>query len=247
MAENTGLIVMYAYPAVWIEDRDKNVKIDFPSVWPGDEGRDFEERKQWAYRVHAALFGSVISAAQGQADPTRRSAAQKDLTLLRQPQEEIDKLKSDQKQIADYLEAEDRGEGWGWIAPGFDPPVEGEDETFGSMVVEAFKALHRIADKLEDKTEALLRQPQAQGWQPIESAKRDQRRVFVGYYDREGVWREFVAFWALPYESAPMDQCYWRTDSGGTLLSADVHKDAHGKPLGATHWHPLPSPPAGSQ
>jgi len=91
---------------------------------------------------------------------------------------------------------------------------------------------------------ALRRASPETGWQPIETAPKDQRRVLVGYYNIEGVWREFIAFWALAYESAPASQCYWRTDGGGTLLSSDIHRGgSSGKPLGATHWQPLPPAP----
>lgn len=86
--------------------------------------------------------------------------------------------------------------------------------------------------------------PAPEGWQPIETARRDQSRVLVGYYDAEGQWREHLAFWALPYEGAPMAECYWRTDGGGTLLSADVHRGGSAKkPIGATHWMDRPAAP----
>lgn len=50
------LIVMFALPDVWIEAADKRVVCEFPSAWPGDEGRDFEDRKQLAYQVKDALM-----------------------------------------------------------------------------------------------------------------------------------------------------------------------------------------------
>ena len=83
-------------------------------------------------------------------------------------------------------------------------------------------------------------------WQPIETAPRDQRRVLIGYFDTEGIWRERIAFWGIPYEGAPKEAGWWHADGGGTSLSADVHtKWTDGKPLGVTHWMPLPEPPEG--
>lgn len=66
-----------------------------------------------------------------------------------QAEQEISRLKADQATIAAYLEAKDRGDGCGWIAPGFDPPIEGGDETFGSMVVEVLTTLNRIIDQAD--------------------------------------------------------------------------------------------------
>jgi hypothetical protein len=68
---------------------------------------------------------------------------------------EIERLKAEQQVIADHLEAEDRGDGAGWIAPGFEPPIEGDDEKFSTLVVQVIDALHRIADKSDDRAEAL--------------------------------------------------------------------------------------------
>jgi hypothetical protein len=83
-----------------------------------------------------------------------------------------------------------------------------------------------------------------EGWQPIETAPRDSRRIIVGYYNYEGVWRAHEAWWRMPYESAPRKDCWWCHDGNSTLLSADVHTSPEGKKLGATHWQPLPAPPS---
>lgn len=52
------LIVMFVHPDVWIEDRQKRAVIEIPSAWPGDEARDFDERKGLAQRVLRAQTGS---------------------------------------------------------------------------------------------------------------------------------------------------------------------------------------------
>jgi len=76
-------------------------------------------------------------------------------------------------------------------------------------------------------------------WQPIETAPRDSRHLLV-YYPRPESDRQTVmeAWWAIPYEAAPAEKGWWQT-MGGVLLSADLHDG-----LGATHWMPLPDPPA---
>jgi hypothetical protein len=51
-----ALVVMFAHPDVWIEAADKKVICEFPSQWPGDEGRDFEDRKLLAYQVKECLM-----------------------------------------------------------------------------------------------------------------------------------------------------------------------------------------------
>jgi len=51
-----GLIVMFVHPhAVWIETADKHAVCEFRSRWPGEDERDFEDRKRLAYQVKAAL------------------------------------------------------------------------------------------------------------------------------------------------------------------------------------------------
>src|SRR5688572_24591340 len=50
-----NIIIMFAHPDVWLEDESKRVVCDFPSAWPGDEGRDFEDRKALALKVKTAI------------------------------------------------------------------------------------------------------------------------------------------------------------------------------------------------
>lgn len=81
------------------------------------------------------------------------------------------------------------------------------------------------------------------GWQDISTAPRD-RNILVYFRDGWGQDRVQEAWWKSPYEGAPLERCSWETMKG-TLLSADVHRtmDAEKRPLGATHWRPLPKPP----
>jgi len=48
-----GLIVMFAHPAVWIEDENKRVICEFPSATPED---DFEARKKLAHDFRAGYL-----------------------------------------------------------------------------------------------------------------------------------------------------------------------------------------------
>jgi len=79
-------------------------------------------------------------------------------------------------------------------------------------------------------------------WKPIETAPRD-RNILVYFRDGWDNDRVQEAWWKMPYDGAPAVQCAWETMKG-TLLSADVHFNSDGQPLGATHWMPLPEPPA---
>lgn len=76
-------------------------------------------------------------------------------------------------------------------------------------------------------------------WQPIETAPRDGTTVliFVPGAERRRV-RE--AWWARPYEAAPDDRCWWAAPStpGGNP------RDGMTLPEHATHWAPMPLPPA---
>jgi hypothetical protein len=105
---------------------------------------------------------------------------------------------------------------------------ESRDRVAGALILE-------MADELD----AALSASAVSGWQPIETAPRDSTHLLV-YYPRPGEQRQEVmeAWWAIPYEAAPLGRGWWQT-MGGTLLSADVHDG-----LGATHWMPLADPPA---
>ncbi len=92
-----------------------------------------------------------------------------------------------------------------------------------------------------ESTEATYPCPKVEpqeAWRPIETAPRDSSRVLVAGKNSMGEWRVCEAWWRLPYENAPADQCWWCYDKDGTLLDASIYE---GK--GATHWMPLPEPP----
>jgi hypothetical protein len=76
-------------------------------------------------------------------------------------------------------------------------------------------------------------------WRAIETAPRDSSRVLIAFKSQllTDHVRVHEAWWRMPYEAAPLDQCAWQT-MDGMVLSADVHGG-----LGATHWMPLPTPP----
>ena len=88
------------------------------------------------------------------------------------------------------------------------------------------------------------------GWQPIETAPRNSSRILIycpsDFPDAHAARTVFEAWWRLPYEGAPPDQCWWCYDGNSTMLSADVHRTLKGAPIGATHWMPLPDPPTAS-
>lgn len=75
-------------------------------------------------------------------------------------------------------------------------------------------------------------------WQPIETAPRDSSKILVAYKNAFGEWRVKEAWWAMPYEDAPFDQCWWCVDGNSMLLDSSQSPG-----IGATHWMPLPEPP----
>lgn len=75
------------------------------------------------------------------------------------------------------------------------------------------------------------------GWQAIESAPRNSTHILVFYPREDDRQQVMEAWWAIPYEGAPVEKGWWQT-MGGVLLSADVHDG-----LGATLWMPLPAGP----
>lgn len=98
------------------------------------------------------------------------------------------------------------------------------------------------SDQLRTIAARLSGMAAAPQWQPIETAPRDSRKVLVGSFNVYGEWRTYMAWWRLPYEGAPDNQCSWCYDKDGTLLDASIHS------CGATHWQPLhasPEPPHG--
>jgi hypothetical protein len=75
-------------------------------------------------------------------------------------------------------------------------------------------------------------------WLPIATAPRDSTRVLVFCPTDDPPRRViFEAWWAIPYEAAPLERGWWCYDGNKTMLSADVHR------RGATYWMPLPDPP----
>jgi len=90
---------------------------------------------------------------------------------------------------------------------------------------------------LQSRSPALDAEVQAE-WQPISTAPRDSTRVLIYFPPPSERRRVREAWWRMPYEDAPADQCYWCYDDNGCGLDASIHK------IGATHWRPLPPPPA---
>lgn len=85
-------------------------------------------------------------------------------------------------------------------------------------------------------------------WQPIDTLKPEDRprqgRVLIYCADSSRPVKE--AWWSMPYENAPPEQCCWQT-MDGAVLSADIHKSPQGRPLGATDWMPMPAGPLNDQ
>ena len=71
----------------------------------------------------------------------------------------------------------------------------------------------------------------AEGWLPISSAPKD-KWLLVGWWDAAGVWRSNTATWE------PSDG-EWTDYSARALYAGSYAK------FPATHWRPLPPPPAG--
>ena len=75
-------------------------------------------------------------------------------------------------------------------------------------------------------------------WLSIETAPRDSSRVLVASFSESRGWRVREAWWATPWDGCPAEQCYWCYDGKAALLDKSVHG------IGASHWMPLPPPPA---
>jgi len=87
--------------------------------------------------------------------------------------------------------------------------------------------------------EAVERQPLT-GWQPIETAPRNSRRVLVAVPERPDDpdrRRVYEAWWRIPFEGAPKKRGWWCYDGKCTLLDSSVHG------IGATQWIEVPTPP----
>jgi hypothetical protein len=80
--------------------------------------------------------------------------------------------------------------------------------------------------------------PQAagQGWMPIETAPKDGSSVLI-YRPEASRQKVMEAYWAMPYEDAPADQCWWSTPHGATGRGYTI------LPKAVTHWMPLPPAP----
>ncbi len=74
------------------------------------------------------------------------------------------------------------------------------------------------------------------GWQPIETAPRDGTRVLI-YQPNAPRQNVMEAYWAMPYEDAPEEQCWWNTPDGISGRGYTILSEA------VTHWQPLPPPP----
>jgi hypothetical protein len=73
-------------------------------------------------------------------------------------------------------------------------------------------------------------------WQPIDSAPKDSTRILIYVVSpATGEGRVYLAWWAIPYESAPDERGWWETGLYGASHPV--------VPQFATHWMPLPSPP----
>ena len=73
-------------------------------------------------------------------------------------------------------------------------------------------------------------------WQTIETAPRNGTSVLI-YMPEAARKKVQEAFWAMPWEGAPDDQCYWMTPIGPAGRGYMI------LPVAVTHWMPLPAPP----
>ena len=74
-------------------------------------------------------------------------------------------------------------------------------------------------------------------WQPIETAPKDSARILIyAVSPATGEGRIYMAWWTIPYESAPDERGWWETQLFGGRSSPVV-------PEFVTHWMPLPAPP----
>ena len=73
-------------------------------------------------------------------------------------------------------------------------------------------------------------------WLPIATAPQDGTRVLI-YMPESSSRKVLEAYWAMPWEAAPEDQCWWSTPHGPTGRGYTI------LPKAVTHWMPLPAPP----
>lgn len=128
-------------------------------------------------------------------------------------------------------------------------PGDAEKRKPFRMLVDPEWLKDKILNEPEGEVSAGIYHPEAPAdaeqakWQPIETAPRKADRILVFYVDAWNTSRVKEAWWSIPYDGAPDERGWWQTMEG-VLLSADLHKASDGRPLGATHWRPLPGPPA---
>ena len=73
-------------------------------------------------------------------------------------------------------------------------------------------------------------------WQPIETAPRDGTSILI-YLPQSTRQNVREASWAMIYEDAPIEHCYWMTPVGPTGRGYTILE------TGVTHWMPMPPPP----
>ena len=79
------------------------------------------------------------------------------------------------------------------------------------------------------------------GWQPIETAPKDGRVLWLGYYNAHGNWRTLRGEWVSADQIA---ECWEEEAEPGWYETAVEAEDPpNAWATSPTHWRPLPKPP----
>ena len=105
-------------------------------------------------------------------------------------------------------------------------------------------AAHAFASRVLAGQEAAPKPPACaadDGWQPIETAPKDGRVLWLGYYNAHGNWRTLRGEWVSADQIA---ECWEEEAEPGWYETAVEAEDPpNAWATSPTHWRPLPKPP----
>lgn len=115
-----------------------------------------------------------------------------------------------------------------------------------SMVDAGQKAAHWTTDYVTRVIWRAMHDAAPSGWQPIETAPKDGRKVILFYLNRNNLSRTVMATWVTDEQAAETDAddvgleagWYECIDNWDDYSQVAIHE---GEP---THWMPLPAPPS---
>ena len=79
------------------------------------------------------------------------------------------------------------------------------------------------------------------GWMPIETAPKDGRVLWLGYYNAHGNWRTLRGEWISADQIA--ECCEEEAEPGWYETAVEAEDPPNAWATSPTHWRPLPKPP----